>query len=55
MIRDNFGVEVPLSRVFHTPTVAGLTAVLLEDSEQRRRVEEMAPILLDFATRAATD
>jgi amino acid adenylation domain-containing protein len=51
MVRDAFGVEVPLFHVFDTPTVAGLAAVLMEDPEQRRLMEETAPILLDFASR----
>jgi len=54
VVRDAFGVEVPLVHVFDTPTVAGLAAALLEDPEQRRQMEETAPILLDFAARAVS-
>jgi len=54
VVRDSFGVEVPLFHVFDTPTVAGLAAALLEDPEQRRQMEETAPVLLDFAARAAS-
>jgi amino acid adenylation domain-containing protein len=49
MIRDAFGVELPLFHVFDRPTVAGLAAALLEDPEQRRQVEDTAPILLGLA------
>jgi acyl carrier protein len=53
MVREAFGVEVPLFHVFDTPTVAGLADALLEDPEQRLRMETAAPVLLEFAARAA--
>jgi amino acid adenylation domain-containing protein len=49
MIRDSFGVEIPLFHLFDTPNVAGIAAVLEENPEWRRRAEEIAPLLLHLA------
>ena len=45
-VREAFQVELPLRRVFKTPTVAGLAAAILEDEGQRDRIECTAELLL---------
>jgi amino acid adenylation domain-containing protein len=52
LVRETFGVELPLFQVFDVPTVAGLAGFLTEEPERRRRVEEMAPVVLRLAEAA---
>jgi amino acid adenylation domain-containing protein len=47
-LRDAFGIDLPLFHVFDSPTVAGLSAVLLESPEWRQSMEELAPALLQI-------
>ena len=47
-VRDAFGVEVPLHRLFSEPTVAGLSRNLLADSGGRAVVERTAELLLEL-------
>ncbi|MFJ8579614.1 amino acid adenylation domain-containing protein [Micromonospora sp. NPDC093277] len=45
-VREAFGVDVPLHRVFSDPTVAGLTRALCADPAQRAVVEKTAELLI---------
>ncbi|MCW3844162.1 AMP-binding protein, partial [Micromonospora yasonensis] len=45
-VREAFGVDVPLHRVFSDPTVAGLTRALTADPAQRVVVEKTAELLI---------
>ncbi|MFD2762814.1 non-ribosomal peptide synthetase [Micromonospora eburnea] len=45
-VREAFGVDVPLHRVFSDPTVAGLTRALSADPAQRAVVEKTAELLI---------
>jgi acyl-coenzyme A synthetase/AMP-(fatty) acid ligase/acyl carrier protein len=49
-VREAFQLEVPLRKLFKTPTVAGLAAAILEDEAERERVERTAELLLKLAT-----
>src|SRR5262249_8434345 len=48
-LRDAFRVELPLRRMFESPTVAGMSAALLEDPVQRVRIEKTAEVVLRLA------
>jgi amino acid adenylation domain-containing protein len=48
-VRETFEVELPLSRLFVRPSVAGLAEVLLTEPGQRERVEKTAETLLQLA------
>ncbi|MFJ1538915.1 amino acid adenylation domain-containing protein [Micromonospora chalcea] len=45
-VREAFGVDVPLHKVFTDPTVAGLTRALTADPAQRAVVEKTAELLI---------
>ncbi|MFJ8203445.1 non-ribosomal peptide synthetase [Micromonospora chalcea] len=45
-VREAFGVDVPLHKVFTDPTVAGLTRALTADPAQRTVVEKTAELLI---------
>jgi acyl carrier protein len=45
-VRNTFQVELPLQRLFESPTVAGLTEVMVQNPENRLRVEKTAQLLL---------
>ena len=44
-IREVFQVDLPLRGLFETPTVAGVTDLLLQSPEQRKKVETIAKVL----------
>jgi surfactin family lipopeptide synthetase A len=48
-VEQTLGVALPLRRLFETPTVAGLAASLLQESDSQTALEERAQILLDLA------
>ena len=45
-VREAFGVDVPLHKVFTDPTVAGLARALTADPAQRTVVEKTAELLI---------
>ncbi len=47
-VREAFGVEVPLHRMFAEPTVAALTRALLADPARRAEVERTAQLLVEL-------
>ena len=49
-LRETFQVEVSLKRIFEDPTVAGVTAALLEEEDQRLRVERTAELMVKLAS-----
>ncbi len=56
MVQDAFEIEVPLFQVlFDSPTVETMATFLLEDPERRRKLEAMAPILLELADEPEAD
>ncbi|HYK22397.1 MAG TPA: amino acid adenylation domain-containing protein, partial [Pyrinomonadaceae bacterium] len=48
-VREAFHLELPLRKLFKSPTVAGLAAAILEDEVERDRVEYTAELLLKLA------
>jgi acyl carrier protein len=48
-VREAFEVELPLRKIFDEPTVGGLARVVLEDEDERMRVERTAELLLRFS------
>ena len=48
-LRSTLQVELPLRRLFETPTVAGLAAGLLESPEERARLLHTAALVLQIA------
>jgi myxalamid-type nonribosomal peptide synthetase MxaA len=48
-LRETFQVEVPLRRIFENPTAAGVAAVLLEEEDERLRVERTAELMVKLA------
>jgi surfactin family lipopeptide synthetase C len=48
-VREAFRVDLPLRRIFETPTVAELAESMLADEASGARVERTAPILLQVA------
>jgi hypothetical protein len=48
-VRDLFGVDLPVRRLFDAPTVEGLAAELTSDSAMRTRVEEIASLTLKLS------
>jgi amino acid adenylation domain-containing protein len=49
-VRGALQVELPLRRLFGSPTVEGLAAAILEDVGERERVERTAELLLKLST-----
>ncbi|HYK20076.1 MAG TPA: phosphopantetheine-binding protein, partial [Pyrinomonadaceae bacterium] len=49
-VRVAFQMELPLRRVFESPTVEGLAAAILNGCEERERVERNAELLLKLST-----
>jgi acyl carrier protein len=47
-VRDTFKVELPLRRLFETPTIAGLAEGLLQTPGQRLKVERIAQLLIEL-------
>ncbi|MFF4159223.1 amino acid adenylation domain-containing protein [Streptomyces sp. NPDC001678] len=45
-LRDAFGTEIPLHRVFSRPTVAGLAEALVDDGAQGEAIEKTAELLV---------
>ncbi|MHC4593585.1 MAG: phosphopantetheine-binding protein, partial [Planctomycetota bacterium] len=48
-LRDTFQINLPISRLFETPTVAGLAEALLKDPHDRVKVEKIAQYLIRLA------
>jgi acyl carrier protein len=48
-VREAFGVDIPLHRIFADPTVAGLSRALLERSGQPDAIEKTAEILIKLS------
>jgi acyl carrier protein len=48
-VRQALEVKLPLRQLFKEPTVSGLARVVLEDEEERTRVERTAELLLRFS------
>jgi hypothetical protein len=49
-VRVAFQMELPLRRLFESPTVEGLAAAILNGCEERGRVERNAELLLKLST-----
>lgn len=49
-VREAFQLELPLRKLFQSPTVARLATSILEDEVQRERVERTAELLLKVAS-----
>jgi len=54
-LRIAFQVELSLRRLFQSPTVEGLAAAILNDQGDRRRVEQIAELLLKLSTLSDED
>lgn len=54
-LRAAFQVELPLRRLFESPTVEGLAAAILNDRGNRKRVEQTAELLLKLSTLSDED
>jgi hypothetical protein len=54
-LRAAFQVELPLRRLFESPTVEGLAAAILKDHGNRKRVEQTAELLLKLSTLSDED
>jgi amino acid adenylation domain-containing protein len=48
-VRGALGVELPLRRLFGSPTAEGLAAAILEEAGERERVERTAELLLKLS------
>ncbi|HEV2765297.1 MAG TPA: phosphopantetheine-binding protein, partial [Pyrinomonadaceae bacterium] len=48
-LQDAFQIKVSLRKMFETPTVEGIAESLLEDPQQRLKVEKTAELLLQLA------
>jgi len=47
-LRKNFKVEIPLSKLFEFPTVAGLSATIAENQVKQKDLEEMERLLIEI-------
>lgn len=54
-VRDTFQTEVPLRRLFETPTIAGFTETLMKDPVECRRIEKTAELLLTLSGVSETE
>jgi acyl carrier protein len=45
-VSDTFGIEVPVTVLFEAPTIAEFVNKLLQDPNERQRIEEIAALLL---------
>jgi len=54
-LRAAFQVELPLRRLFESPTVEGLAAGILKHHGNRKRVEQTAELLLKLSTLSDED
>jgi acyl carrier protein len=48
-LRDAFSVQIPLTRLFETPTICGLATAVLELADEPCRVEKTAQMMLSVA------
>jgi amino acid adenylation domain-containing protein len=48
-MNETLHIEIPLRRLFETPTAAGIAAALLQDPSARNKVEKRAQLLLRIA------
>jgi acyl carrier protein len=48
-LKDLLGVAMPIRRLFESPTIEGLAAVLLEDSSLRDSIEQTAKWVLEVS------
>jgi phthiocerol/phenolphthiocerol synthesis type-I polyketide synthase E len=55
LVRETFGVEISVARLFESPTVAGLAAYLNEEPERRQRIDAVMPVLLEMAAGAGEE
>jgi acyl carrier protein len=48
-VREAFQIKLPLRKMFEQPTVAGLSQAILDDEDQRERVEQTASLLMTLS------
>ena len=48
-VRESLGIDLPLRKVFEEPAVGVLAAAILSDALDRRRIERVAELLLQFS------
>lgn len=54
-VRDSLQIELPVRRLFESPTVAELSASILQDSDDRDRIKETADLLLKVVQLSDSD